>query len=664
MFSSKRFTFIVFGMAFLFIGVWNFGIGTPVVHAGTTIIVDRTDDPYPVSVACTSTPNDCSLRGAISYANSHPGTVINLTYGTTYTLTASAGYLDIWQDTTIYPTGSCSLFCYATIQGASGWDDRILTIESGANVQISQVIIKNGNVTGTGGGIQNNGNLTLNIVTLRDNTSTSNGGGIANSGNLTITLGIFLSNTVSSTMWGGALESGSGIVNITNSYFSYNSAGVGGAIYISNGSATLRDTNVVTNTATYGGGGGISASAPLTITGGTINGNITNSTIDGGGGLTVGSTGTTNISGTVFASNQATSTGGGGIRCLYGTLNLTNVTVDGNTANDGGGIDSGCDTLTITGGTFNNNKNMGVEIASGNLSMSGTTVNGNTTTLIGAGLYLYTTASTISSSTISNNTSANPNCEGGGIYLNGGALTVNTTTIVSNTLSGTNALGGGIFVGDGTFLTLTNSAIISNTAGQAGGGLEILGSPTVTATAIVKNTTISGNTATSSGGGIMGLYNASILLSNVTVSNNQALYGGGISAASTQVKNTLIAGNISPNGPDCWTTLTSLGYNLLGSNSHCSGLINGVNGDQVGTGLAPIDPKLGRLGNNGGATLTHALLFGSPAINAGNPGTPDGTGNHCAITDQRGVARSMHLPCDIGAFEYNYLRLYLPLIMR
>ena len=35
------------------------------------------------------------------------------------------------------------------------------------------------------------------------------------------------------------------------------------------------------------------------------------------------------------------------------------------------------------------------------------------------------------------------------------------------------------------------------------------------------------------------------------------------------------------------------------------------------TGVAPL---LGPLANNGGPTLTHALLPGSPAINRGNPG--------------------------------------------
>ena len=54
------------------------------------------------------------------------------------------------------------------------------------------------------------------------------------------------------------------------------------------------------------------------------------------------------------------------------------------------------------------------------------------------------------------------------------------------------------------------------------------------------------------------------------------------------------------------------------------------------------DPQLGPLADNGGPTMTHALLAGSPAINAGT---------NCTIgVDQRYVARDAQ--CDLGAFEF------------
>ena len=67
-------------------------------------------------------------------------------------------------------------------------------------------------------------------------------------------------------------------------------------------------------------------------------------------------------------------------------------------------------------------------------------------------------------------------------------------------------------------------------------------------------------------------------------------------------------------------TVVSGGHNLLGEQRRLHRSYQSrVNGDQVGTNGSPLDAKLGVLHNNGGPTLTHALLASSPAINAGNP---------------------------------------------
>jgi hypothetical protein len=106
---------------------------------------------------------------------------------------------------------------------------------------------------------------------------------------------------------------------------------------------------------------------------------------------------------------------------------------------------------------------------------------------------------------------------------------------------------------------------------------------------------------------------------------------GGIIGGS--LVNTLLATN-TPGGNG--SGITDLGHNLS-SDSTC-------NFTTIGS-MNNTDPKLGPLANNGGPTLTMALLPGSPAIDAGNTSL-------APATDQRGFPRPAGLAADIGAFEY------------
>jgi hypothetical protein len=125
-------------------------------------------------------------------------------------------------------------------------------------------------------------------------------------------------------------------------------------------------------------------------------------------------------------------------------------------------------------------------------------------------------------------------------------------------------------------------------------------------------------------------------VTNSTLSGNFAASGGGIhndTGGTATLKNTIIANSVS--GGECAGSLVSLGNNLDSANT--CGL--GVAGD-----LSNTNPKLGPLQDNGGPTLTHALLEGSPAIDAGDDSA-------APATDQRGVSRPQGAASDIGAFE-------------
>ncbi|MBW6466871.1 MAG: hypothetical protein K0B06_10230, partial [Brevefilum sp.] len=209
---------------------------------------------------------------------------------------------------------------------------------------------------------------------------------------------------------------------------------------------------------------------------------------------------------------------------------------------------------------------------------------------------------------------------GGGIY-NLGQLSVVNSTISGNTSGFGN--GGGIFnLGD---LTIMNSTLSGNMAYGRGGGIFNLGDLTI------MNSTLSGNMA--AGGG--GVYNdGRMTVRNSTFSGNVAEQeGGGVYNDNNGIlnfTNTIIAYSTKWDCANYGTIHTDSTHNLVTDGS-CGALLDD-------------DPKLGPLADNGGPTLTHALLSGSPAIDAGHNG-------YCTTTDQRGVSRPQGTACDIGAYE-------------
>ncbi len=167
-------------------------------------------------------------------------------------------------------------------------------------------------------------------------------------------------------------------------------------------------------------------------------------------------------------------------------------------------------------------------------------------------------------------------------------------------------------------------------------------------TGTITNCTISGNQA--GDGGTAG--------DNGAASSGR---GGGIFKGTVgpvlNIRNSIIAGNSSPTGPDISGTVNSQDYNLLGSTSGAT-----FTGTTTHNIINP-NPNLGALANNGGPTQTMLPLPGSPAVDAGNvsnlpPDTFDlnnnGNTTEPLPVDQRGFPRVININFDIGAVEVNY----------
>ena len=283
---------------------------------------------------------------------------------------------------------------------------------------------------------------------------------------------------------------------------------------------------------------------------------------------------------------------------------------------------------------------------------------------------------------------------GGGIF-NRGLLTVSNCVITANSAPttdwGTNVspresigFGAGIFSDNGSQLALFNCTISTNQASAAGGGVCTYESASFFArgctlssnfaklqggglnfqghVGILQNCTIIGNTTTTNGAG-SGIANVAfeaespttLTLTACTVTGNTGTPNGAFAIAglnenlglTNRLLSTLISANAGP-GVSFFGTFTfeSLGHNL--DSDGTSGLVNGVNGDLVGTAASPINAKLSVLQTNGGPTLTVALLPGSPALGAA--ACSDANGAPLTV-DQRGFPRPHVTGCDIGAFE-------------
>jgi beta-glucanase (GH16 family) len=229
---------------------------------------------------------------------------------------------------------------------------------------------------------------------------------------------------------------------------------------------------------------------------------------------------------------------------------------------------------------------------------------------------------------------------GGGIY-NGEFATLDLIdSTVSNNDSGW--AGGGVFAMFNTQINIVRSTISGNTAVDVGGGLRVLGNGDIV------NSTISGNTAIGWHGGGLFLTDGVLNITNSTIVGNNAPGGtaGGIftgtftdASATLNIQNSIVADN-----GDFGCFLAPFGAGAVAINSLGNNLFTDGSCFPVASDLIVASSGLDALADNGGPTLTHALLAGSPALDAANAAA-------CPATDQRGVTRPQGPGCDIGAFE-------------
>jgi hypothetical protein len=283
---------------------------------------------------------------------------------------------------------------------------------------------------------------------------------------------------------------------------------------------------------------------------------------------------------------------------------------------------------TFTGNGAHNTGEGGGIRSSGNLTLLDCNVTNNYGDLTTGGVYFNGSNLTISNCVINNNSASG---RFGGVYATG------NTVILNSSISGNGAFdynAGITLVGNACLIGCTVSS--NHSALDSGGGLAVWGTGTVSLT----NCTISGNSTTYTPG--VGIYLrdnvGTVQAVNCTIAQN----GIGVQNYGTfYALNTLIANNAATNG-DFYGTLNSQGYNLIGNLTNTT-IVGTTNGNIYG-----VSPRLAPQRNNGGPTLTYALMRGSPAINAGTSiGAP--------LTDQRGIARPCGKEVDIGAFEYDAL---------
>ena len=436
-----------------------------------------------------------------------------------------------------------------------------------------------------GGGIYaQDAEFQLTGLTIEKNTANNNGGGIYIKGNSSVTVngGQISDNQASGTNrsasgGGGIFAENGPTVTLSGATLSGNQVtgdyGCGGGVHVDGGTLTVNNSKILNNATNSSGGGIFVKNSALSVADSEITGN--NGGQSGGGIKIVDSNSDSahEIIKTHITDNSAIQYGAG-IRVETALLTLTDSELSGNTAtasgSEGGGLSvMGSADLMLSGNTITGNSARdggGIWVRSDIdtvVTIKNTQITGNnnidgTSVYAGGGVMIRQENGkkadvTIEDSKIDGNRSAN----GGGIYL----LNAVDLKLKNSSVSGNNAtsVGGGIFAQDGTQLHTDKLTVSGNTAAH-GGGLYLWNTGSAPIQAELQNSSIDGNKATGWGGGIFTNTGVMLTLNNTSISENEASTAGGLllwKGSSAVLTNGKICSNTAKNGGGVYATENS-----------------------------------------------------------------------------------------------------------
>ncbi|MGL0909663.1 beta strand repeat-containing protein, partial [Faecalibacterium wellingii] len=468
-------------------------------------------------------------------------------------------------------------------------------------------------ISGGGGLYTNNSTVTLDKVTITGNKAinapSNDGGGILAAGSdLTITGSTITENTAPDC--GGGLFLSHTNANITGSTIEGNQSKHGAGVYLNDssdvaeadctGSHThnITDTKINHNTASsIGGGMYVGTKSNVTLTGSTLDGNVSTDKTNGQGGAIVAyGAGDITLDSTTITNNDAAV--GGGLFSLGVAASDTHITLRNNTKFIGNTAASGAGIYLMR--------------SSGNnilLELTDSAIDNNTASNLGGGIFAYDGAQiNANKASFNGNKAAN----GAGMYLyglNNKVMAELTDSFIDNNIA--SDWGGGIFAYNGAEVKANNTSISNNKGGNAGGLLVWNNS----SAELSNGSKVCGNTATNGNGGGVYAINGTVTATDCDISDNDAgqYNGGGICAqnsALTLEKNTLNR-NKSKSGGAIWMNASDaeLSGNTITHNT-ATGNGGGIYSEQRST----IDLRTGALYNNHAGTAGDDMYLNNTTL--------------------------------------------------